>query len=119
TTLPYKANGALNLAEHPNRRSSSTPLLNELYILDSDDIPVVSIACNQRLRFRLSIDQSKYRPGLRFAVFITRSGQRCVMFHSLVHSDLTVSSPAHYIVDCDTGNIPLLPGVYDIDVAVG
>ena len=109
----------VDLEDHPNRRSGSTPILTSLKIFDSREYLRNTLSCAEPIRFRLEFHNDQGVPGLFFAVFICHRGTRLCMFHSLTHSGLSLNGARDGSVQCSLESLPLVPCTYDIDVAVG
>ena len=110
----------IDLRQHANRRPGSQPVLQRLRLLDATQRLANQLTLGEPLQFELQYVNPDQRQGLGFAVFVcSEQGQRLAMFHSRVHSQVLGSGQLSGRVNCHVPALPLLPGKYRVDVAVG
>ncbi len=114
-----KESGLIELSNHPNRHQGCEVILQTAEILDKMGTLRCKINCVEPIRFRIGFNCSRSMRGLCFGVFICQRGTRLIMLHTNTHSELDLSETASGFVMCDINSLPLVPGRYDIDVAVG
>jgi hypothetical protein len=112
--------GIVPLRNHPNRRGGMTPLLQELRVADADAVPTQQVPVGGSLVFDLSIAGNPPIEEAHVAIFLcTETRQRVAMLHSRMHSMVTYRGIRNLIARCELESLPLAPGLYTVDVAVG
>jgi lipopolysaccharide transport system ATP-binding protein len=111
----------VNLRDHPRRTKSSRVVMQEVFVL-RDGVPSSrSIGMNEGLRlgvkFRHTLD-----PFFPVLGIVVKSNMGASIFginnRFIDNSSYTIEANEGVVV-CDMGNVPLLPGSYDIDLYFG
>ena len=120
-TESAKENSLTDLHEHTNRRPSMRKLIQSLEINGRTDSSAM-IRCGSSMQLVICIDTNnsgKDSEELTAAVFICLGGSRVAMLHSKVNSNLTFTMQRKLRISCELKSLPLLPGTYSLDLAVG
>jgi lipopolysaccharide transport system ATP-binding protein len=113
--------GRLDLTAHPGRSGASTAIMSEVVLGDGVDEPVSSIRMGSHLSVRVSYDLEgrAIRPVLGL-VFRTALGSAVFGVNNRFIYDKSVDNYSSYgNITCNINNIPLMPGIYSIDMFFG
>jgi hypothetical protein len=101
------------------RRTGSEPAIEVIKLIGSTDCGEACVRAGDPITFEVRFNSSTKRKGYCIAIFITHNGQRLLMLHSKVNSLLALPQCFGAEIECHIPTMPLVPGVYDVDVALG
>jgi lipopolysaccharide transport system ATP-binding protein len=110
----------VDLRHHTRRRPGSERILSQLCISSpAAPFPTTTIQTGGSLTFDIHFRAPESRSGWSIALFVCEQGQRLLMFHNRVNSALSFPNCQEAHVQCHVPSLPLIPGAYDIDIAIG
>jgi lipopolysaccharide transport system ATP-binding protein len=110
----------ISLQDHTQRNRGSENILKRLRILDASGTPSCAIPLGSPCCIEIAFQSSTFKQGLAFSVTIhSDSGQRIGILHSRIQSRVVTQGEQRGVVRCQLDELPLLPGVYSLDIAVG
>jgi lipopolysaccharide transport system ATP-binding protein len=112
--------GAIELAEHPQRRPGSKAILRQLRLLNAAGQPTDRFLCGEPLTLELEAETPSGTGHLDFAVVAEDAfGSRLFMVGThLADSVLTTREGARHVL-CRLGGLPLAPGRYALSLMAG
>jgi lipopolysaccharide transport system ATP-binding protein len=111
-------NGKVALADHPNRKSSSRKVLQELQVLCNGQ-PTAEVPIGSSVTFQMKYELPYENPALSGVIFICKpDGQRLIMSHSRINARVEVTHGTTGTLEAKLSELPLVPGTYRIDLTV-
>jgi len=110
----------VDLAEHPNRRSGSTPILGGVRLLDDRGNPTSRVLCGQDVSFEVAIDARSPVAAPQVAVGVDdSSGCRLLTAATYLSDDGPTQGGRFRSVVCRVDGLPLCPGRYSLTLNAG
>lgn len=112
------ANGKVALADHPNRKTSSRKILQEVQILCNGQHSA-EVLVGSSVKFQLRYKLPPENPALSCIVYICKTdGQRLIMSHSRINARVELTNERSGMLEAELSEIPLVPGIYRVDLEV-
>ena len=112
--------GRIDLIAHPGREAKSVQLLESILLSDENGTVTNSIPLGGSVVIEVSFSPAVRRPDITLLIEVCDPfGTILAQIHSWVVSSLDLSTANHNRVKCIIDDLRLLPGEYQINVALG
>jgi lipopolysaccharide transport system ATP-binding protein len=113
--------GRRSLVPHSGRTSGSTPVMTEVALLSRSSEPVGCIRMGEALSIRIDFcsRDSPVRPAIGVVLKGVHAGPILGFDSRMLNGESCDGPEAEGRLVCDFGNLPLMPGVYFIDLYFG